>query len=364
MKLKSYFSGTVEAAMELALQELGEDALLIHARPATPETRALGALEVVFGIPPGNTRSAAFSMERRSAAPRNAVDAGVVDTGAPDMRAEVASLKRELERLAESLRGPRAVALHPLPEQQAIREQWLDAGFEADLADKVARGVDVEDLFAVDATLGRRDAARRIAVLVGPPGAGKTTALIKLAAQYGLAARRPAHILSVDVYRIAAADQLRSLASILGIGCTIAETPLALKQALEEHAAKDLLLVDTPGFGPRDIDSAADLARSIGGHPEMDVHLTLPATLRPADLSRAVDRFEPFRPGKLLFTHIDEASGCGALINESARRALPVSFLCTGQLIPDDIEPATKARLAALAGGTVAEPGKTAGAAA
>ena len=59
MKLKSYFSGTVEAAMELARQELGEEALLVNARPATPETRYLGAYEVVFGIPPRQMQPAA-----------------------------------------------------------------------------------------------------------------------------------------------------------------------------------------------------------------------------------------------------------------------------------------------------------------
>ncbi len=87
--------------------------------------------------------------------------------------------------------------------------------------------------------------------LVGPPGAGKTTTLVKLAAHYGLASRKPAQILSADVLRIGAAEQFRSLASILGIGCSMAETAGALMQMLEEHRSKELMFIDTPGLSPR-----------------------------------------------------------------------------------------------------------------
>src|SRR5438034_11387009 len=98
-------------------------------------------------------------------------------------------------------------------------------------------------------------------MLVGPPGVGKTTTLVKLAARYGLAANKRAQIISTDVYRIAAADQLRALAAILGIGCDVVETPLALAQALAEHQSKDLILIDTPGLARGEMQDGADLAR-------------------------------------------------------------------------------------------------------
>ena len=129
--------------------------------------------------------------------------------------------------------------------------------------------------------------ARRAAVvaLVGPPGAGKTTTLVKLAARYGLTSRKPAQILSADVFRIAAADQLRSLASILGIGCDVVETPAALAQVLEEHRSKDLVFIDTPGLAQGEMEDGADLARLIASHPEIDTHLVLPASMKPADMA-------------------------------------------------------------------------------
>jgi flagellar biosynthesis protein FlhF len=171
---------------------------------------------------------------------------------------------------------------------------------------------------------------------------------VKLAARYGLALRRPAQILTVDVHRIAAADQLRSLAGILGIGFEVLETPLALAQAIEEHRSKELILIDTPGLALSELEDGADLACLLASHPRMDTHLVLSASMKPSDLARVAGSYEIFQPRKLLFTRIDETDRYGALVSEAARRSLPVSFLTMGQRIPDDLEPATKTRLAEM----------------
>jgi flagellar biosynthesis protein FlhF len=163
-----------------------------------------------------------------------------------------------------------------------------------------------------------------------------------------LTARRPTQIISMDTYRIAGADQLRSYASILGVGFQALETPVALAQAIEEHRGKDLILIDTPGYSPADLDTAADLARFLASRRDIESHLVLSASMRSADLSRVVDRFEIFRPEKLLFTKLDETEAFGPILNEAARTAKPVSYLCAGQQIPEDLEPAAKERIANL----------------
>lgn len=264
MRLKSYFSESVEAAIELARKELGDDALLVHSRPATPETRYLGAYEVVFGVVPAEPP--------------------------PD--------------------SPPATGLAATAPREHI---------------------------SVDSELGR------FVALVGPPGAGKTTTLVKLAARYGMARGRSVHIVTADVHRIAAADQLRTLAAILGIGCDVAETPLVLLQLMDRHRAKDLVLIDTPGFSFRDLDDddAADLAQVLAADPEVDTHLVLPASMKAADLSRTADAYRIFKSSKLLFTRVDETRDLSSLAKEAIRSKLPVSFLCSGQEIPDDIEEAT-----------------------
>jgi flagellar biosynthesis GTPase FlhF len=281
---------------------------------------------------------------------------------------ELGDMKREIERLSKHLSGARMFSANSDREEPELYTRLVANEVDPVLAQAVAHGAPMEQMFEVDAVLGRRGAGRAVVAMVGPPGVGKTTTLVKLAARYGLASRKPSQIVTADVFRIAAADQLRSLAGILGIGCDIVETPVALAQALEEHRAKDFVFIDTPGLGSGDMEDGADLARLIATHPEIDTHLVLSASMKPADLARVIERYEIFQPKKLLFTRIDETNSYGAIVSEAARRGLPVSFLATGQQIPDDLEPATKIRLIELAmglpiGGATSPASRTAGAA-
>src|SRR5271169_1509822 len=100
MRRKSYFSGTVEAAMELAHKELGEDALLVNARPSTLETRNLGAYEVVFGVPP-KTEDAAIAKP---------IDVPSRTSTTDNLALDVADLRRQIERMAQSFRGGQIAA--------------------------------------------------------------------------------------------------------------------------------------------------------------------------------------------------------------------------------------------------------------
>ncbi len=368
MRIKSYFAAAVEDAIAQARQELGPEAMLVNSRKAPPEARHLGEYEVVFAaenvaqaaggpatpVPPrtGNgddrlatdvaslkqelerMRSAlvrsAFAPARWSGVSPNASEA----YAALAAQEVVPSLAREIVEAAEArLSAPRAMI--PRVAQQSGEElTWRQALVE-----------EVRSRFSVEPSLGRGESAPRIAALVGPAGSGKTTTLVKLAVQYGLASRRPLLLLSVDTFRIAAAAQLRSFAAILGVGIQVLETVGALAQAIEANRSKALILIDTPGFGPADMEADCGLAHFLSSRGDIDTQLVLASSMKAADVTRMVDRFEVFRPQRLLFTRLDETESLGPIFNEAVRTAKPLSFFANGQRIPEDLEAVTWDRL-------------------
>lgn len=362
MKLKSYFAGTVEAAMALAREELGPEALLVHSKKATPETRHIGLYEVVFALdeseqpsapePPRPAFSQVFSSERDSAIQK--------------LSAELAALKQKIEGIATPAIAPGLPAPAAPVMQSVVRvRRPMDALFEKlkarevdeEMAAEIAReaaaagGNDeairavLDRCIKVDATLGAANSSRKVVALAGPPGAGKTTTLVKLATRYGLSARRSMHFITTDVFRVGAAEQLRLYASIIGVGFQAVETPLALVQALEEQRRKDLVFIDTPGWVTRDLPEIRELAACIAEDPEIDVHLVLPASNRACDIGRMTERYSIFRPSKLIVTRLDETDRYGMLLNQTRATCKPVSFLSAGEQIPEDLEPATADRI-------------------
>ena len=363
MKIKSFFSHTIEDAISRARQEWGPEAMLVDTRRAGPEARHLGAYEVVFAD------GASHSEATRSASPPGE---GAPAVAANRVAAEVAALKKQLENMRRTLITPAFVAGSWVGQAPVLSEAYarLTAG---DVSPELARDIvesaasrvgfepssrppegkvwhlavmeELRSRCPIESTLGTGEKRPRVAALVGPPGAGKTTTLIKLAVNYGLACRRPTLLISMDTYRVAAADQLRSYAAILGVGFHVPETVAALAQVIDENRGKDLILIDTPGLGFRDLEDQPDLARFLATRTDIDCHLVLSSSVKPADLTRVIDSYETFRPRHLLFTRLDETGSLGPLINEAARTGKPLSFFGTGQRIPEDLEAATHSRL-------------------
>ena len=213
---------------------------------------------------------------------------------------------------------------------------------------------DVQDRLAVQAELSPwsfettgpgASPARTVAALIGPPGVGKTAMLAKLAVTFGIAAKRSTHIISYDSHRVGCFDKLRSYAAILGVGFEALDTVGALAQSLKENSRRDLILIDTPGYSEEDFDHSLELRKFLATYPHVDIHLVLSCSAKSSDLVRMVDRFNIFNPAKLLFTRLDETSSYGAILNESVRTGLPVSFLGTGAGIPEHLELASKDRV-------------------
>lgn len=241
---------------------------------------------------------------------------------------EMGLLQNELERLGIS--GEAAATLEQYAWENLSPRQLGDPqGIREFLSDAIGRLVHVSG--AVRIAPGRQ---KRVA-LVGPTGVGKTTTIAKMAAGQLLKGVGRVALITIDTYRIAAVEQLKVYGEIMHIPVEVVTTPEQLHQALSRHADKELILIDTAGRSPRDDMSIAELAAFLG-KAETENHLVVSATTRDRELAETVQRFSRIPLHSLVFTKLDECEQCGALLNLSLTRQLPLSYLTFGQRVPED----------------------------
>lgn len=350
--IKSFFAESIKAAMEQARTEMGTEALLLKSREAPPEARHLGPIEVIFAAPPD---------------PGNAAGDASPELSSPSLDASLDELKSELQQIRMLLaRSGSAAALGDL----GIAREMVEAGCDAAIARSVEDGIRRRLSHQTDSRviplrpapqnleLVRRAASEefaahfdaspelsRLSAFVGPPGHGKTTAIVKLAIQHGVSRKRPFCFISCDTHKVGGAAQLQQFAKILGAPFHIAETAESLDKALATQPGDALVFIDTAGF---DVARAQKLGPCLSGplanRQNLDVHLVLTASMRAQDAMKAAEPYAILRPSKLLFTRLDETSSLAAAFCTAVRLKIPISFLSTGQSIPEDIEAATKDR--------------------
>lgn len=189
-------------------------------------------------------------------------------------------------------------------------------------------------------------ACRRFA-LVGPPGAGKTTTIAKLAAQFKLREHRSVALLSLDSQRGVANDQLRRFAELIGAPMEAAQTDAAVREALKRLGPDhDLVLIDTNGLDRDDDGRFARLAALLRAAKPDEVHLALPAANRVTVHQRFAERFRPLGLTGVVFTRLDEAVGFGIMLDVCEKLACRVSYWTCGPRVTRDLRQASGDELA------------------
>jgi len=233
-----------------------------------------------------------------------------------------------------------------LNDEEVIRRALLER-----LAGLAPEGGDVEE------APGRVGGRPYTVALVGPTGVGKTTTVAKLAANYRLRQGLRVGLVTTDTFRIAAVEQLRTYAEIIGAPLRVALTPEEMVDSCAALSDCDVALIDTAGRSPNDAERLAELAAFLDAAKPHTTHLLLSSTASEATLTSVANRFAAVRPNRVIFTKLDEAVNYGVLLSVAHRLRLRLSYLTTGQEVPDHIEAATPERLARLALGVGADAG-------
>lgn len=180
---------------------------------------------------------------------------------------------------------------------------------------------------------------------LGPTGVGKTTTLAKLAAYLKIKRQHELGIISLDTYRIGAVDQLQTYANILDIPFAIAQSKSEFDKVRKEFSHFDAILVDTTGRNFLNRDHVRHL-QTFFDHGQKFTHfLVLSATAKDEDLKQTIFHFREMAINSLIFTKLDETIHHGCMLNQLLRFDYPLSYMGTGQRVPEDIEPATQKRI-------------------
>ncbi len=381
----------MQEALALVRRDLGPDAAVLQTR----DVRHSG----IWGLLPGRkgvevTASNQFivpsRMPGRSAGRSHGIDLSRAD----EVAAHLGSVRRfaqdvspraapeppsprnprptpELESLVDDLcRRSQHSEIHDLPE--SLFRLFTDL-IEADVQEELARELlervrrempprDLLDTVLVKAHLMRtieseiriagpirgEAGRRRVVALVGPTGVGKTTTIAKLAANFRLKEKRKVGLITVDTYRIAAVEQLRTYADIIDLPMAVVNTPREMREAVTRMSDLEIVLMDTAGRSPRDEVKIQELRTMLSESQAEEVHLVLSAVGSAQGLKRTAEQFAAVGTTALTLTKVDEATSLGNVLPLLRSSQLPLSYLTNGQNVPDDIETADQRRLARM----------------
>ncbi|MGV8146365.1 MAG: flagellar biosynthesis protein FlhF [Alkaliphilus sp.] len=384
MKVKRFYASDNYEAMAQVRTELGPDAIILHQR----KVKAKGVLgflkkpsiEVVAAIEefasrknvPTNSKKALNTFSRNSLKVEKNVN--VVSTNKKNSNSEVSHQIEELKNMLtvvvnktkkDSL--PDVIKDCDNLEVISLYNRLMEQGIDNELIEKMlfAFGtvnrenlsqeeeytifVDklkgfLEDVVKVDS----HKILPRIIFFVGPTGVGKTTTIAKLAAKYSLEEGQSVGLISADTYRIAAVEQLKTYSDILNIPLEIIYNSSEIDKAIERLSQNDIIIVDTAGRNHKNTKQITELDSLLNKINEKEVYLTLSTTSSKNDLKEIINAYSFIENYKVVLTKIDEATIYGSILNIATYTEKQLSYITTGQSVPDDIETVTIDKIIAL----------------
>ena len=370
MLVKRYHANDMQQAMDTVIKELGSDAVILNSR----KVRKKGlknlfrkpVLEVMVAYDPANVPAV-----KKLNLPQNSYNYNTEKTQKEKEKAAEKINSEQLERLdkridsidsmlsdfIEKFSFVKRDITYDYPEDvQELLLKMIDNQVREELAHSLAKETElmlrkqpgtsaaeilehlILEQLGKPAPILHKKFTQKVILVLGPTGVGKTTTIVKLAADFSVKQKKKTGIINTDTFRIGAQEQLQTYADIMGIPLQVVYRSDELEEALDNMADRDIIFIDTAGKRPGDEQHREDILDIVRLLKPEDILLCLAATTGFASIKEMTDTYGFIDNYRLLITKLDETKYRGPLLNISWYTQKPLAYVTTGQNVPDDIE--------------------------
>ena len=182
----------------------------------------------------------------------------------------------------------------------------------------------------------------KLVFFMGPTGVGKTTTIAKLASHFKLEKKIRVALITCDTYRIAAVEQLRTYANILDVPLQVVYTLEEFNHAIKSYEGYDMIFVDTAGRSHKNSEQCGEILHfindcKVGENVDKEIFLVLSAATKYKDLLNINQVFGAIKNYSIIFTKLDETTCLGNILNMKLHTGAQLSYVTSGQAVPDDI---------------------------
>lgn len=359
MKVKRYIGTTVEQALAQIKNEMGSNAIILNKRKIKTgrgifKLFSKPVYEVVAALDqPDTVRHRPFQS---------------YENNMESLEKKVEQIKSSLESIMDRMQSGEEISRLPqslLPYYRIMEDKEVSPKIINMIVEKVRNGLNTGAIYENDYLLFKFKKAisacinnvrtielatgrPSVAVLVGPTGVGKTTTLAKLAARYSLNMRKKVGVITCDTFRIAAVDQLRTYCEIMDVPFQVVYHPQDVPRIMDEYRDMDLVLVDTAGRNHREKMKLMEVHNTLKGLGPQQTFLVISATTNYRNCQDIMKNYGFMEDYRLIITKVDESVANGILLNLAMESGKPLSYITTGQNVPDDIEEVDGDKIASL----------------